>query len=65
LGLIGFVFLNCGGRIIFIILCETEACIHSGFTEIGFVLHKNCPGAPKFSADSGQTGQKAVFDGVL
>ncbi len=41
LGLIGFVFLDSGGRIIFIILCETEVWIHSGFTEIGFVLH-NC-----------------------
>ena len=36
-----------------------------GLTEIGFVLHKNCPGAPKFSDDSALTGKKVVFDGVF
>jgi len=61
LGLIGFVFLDSAGTIIFIILCSKEACIHSGFTEIGFVLHKNCPGTPRFSPDSALTGRKIVF----
>jgi hypothetical protein len=32
---------------------------------IGFVLHKKCPGAPKFSADSTLMGKKGVFDGFL
>jgi hypothetical protein len=62
LGLIGFVFLDSAGTIIFIILCSKEACIHSNFTEIGFVLHNLVSREPGFSADSGLTGQQALLE---
>jgi len=38
--LIGFVFWGLRVVFIFIILCDKDVCVHLGFTEIGFVLHK-------------------------
>jgi len=40
LALIGSVILGSEGGLIFIILCDKDACAHLGFMEIGFVLHK-------------------------
>ena len=40
LGLFGFVFPGTERTHIRVILCETDGCIHLGFSEIGFVLHK-------------------------
>jgi len=40
LGLIGFVFLEAEGDLVFISLCGKQAWVDCGYMEIGFVLHK-------------------------
>jgi hypothetical protein len=56
-GLIGFVFLKAEGGLVFITLCGKEDCVHSGYMEIGFVLHKNELIYRVFSTDVEDRGQ--------
>ena len=37
----GFVFAASEEMNIFVILCYKDICVHTGFTEIGFVLHNS------------------------